>query len=108
MSVDNEWSDKQDDDSRVSVEVVLALAAAEDVDPVELEPPLYAVIDLEALDDLFRDVRPNGPGNVEVTFEYFGREVSVWGQGDVTVSEHLDDSSPRSDHDRGGIRDSES
>lgn len=67
-----------------STRVVEAIAEAEGVDPVALDPPLNAVIDLDALDELFSPnsgvPRPSG----RVEFEYDGYDVVVEG-GAVTV-----------------------
>jgi hypothetical protein len=51
--------------------VASALAAREDVRVDELSPPLYDVIDLKALEELFRDT------SGRVTFEYRDYEVTV-------------------------------
>lgn len=59
--------------------VVQAVADADDSDPVDL-PPLYRVLDPDALDAIFRD-RPDG----SVTFEYNGYTVTVRGTAEVTV-----------------------
>jgi len=55
----------------VTSTVASALAAHENVDVDELSPPLYDVIDPEALEELFR----NTTGRV--TFEYREYEVTV-------------------------------
>lgn len=65
---------------RVSSSVVGALAAATGDDPLALDPPLYRVVDGEALDRLFE-----GPGRIRVEFEYEGRAVVVRGDGVVAV-----------------------
>jgi hypothetical protein len=51
--------------------VASALAAREDVRVDELSPPLYNVIDLKALEELFRNT------SGRVTFEYRDYEVTV-------------------------------
>ena len=61
----------------VTSTVASELAAHENVDVDELSPPLYDVIDPEALEDLFR----NTTGRV--TFEYREYEVTV--DDDYTV-----------------------
>ena len=68
-----------------STRVVEAIAEAEGVDPVALDPPLNAVIDLDALDELFSPTSgvPRPSGRVE--FEYDHYEVVVEGDGAVTV-----------------------
>ncbi len=62
--------------------VVEAVAAAEGVDPIELEPTLGSVIDVDALNELF-DRRPGGAGRV--SFSYHGYHVTVGSDGRVTV-----------------------
>lgn len=67
--------------------IVEAIAAAENVDPVDVEPPayepLYAVVDLEALDALF-DGRERT--DLEVAFTYEGYYVVVQADGRVDVA----------------------
>jgi len=58
-------------DSSAAAAVTDAIAAREGVAPEELQPPLYEVLDPEALEDLFRD------GHGRVTFEYRDYEVTV-------------------------------
>jgi hypothetical protein len=65
----------------VTSAVVSALAAHENVATDELTPPLYDVIDPEALEDLFR----NTSGSV--TFEYGEYEVTVDDEHTVEVHE---------------------
>lgn len=74
--------------SAVSQRVVAAVADARDVDPLEL-PPLYDVIDPDALDQLFaQDARGSEKGPRRVIFVVAGCEVVVHSDGgvDVTVS----------------------
>jgi hypothetical protein len=63
----------------VTSAVATALAAHENVGVDELAPPLYDVIDPEALENLFR----NTSGSV--TFEYREYEVTVDDEYDVQV-----------------------
>lgn len=59
--------------------VVRAVADADGVDPTDL-PPLYAAVDPDALDAMFR-----GRTAGSVTFEYTGYTVTVDASADVTV-----------------------
>ena len=69
----------------VATSVVETVAAEEGVDPVDLDVPLYAVIDPDALDRLFRSA-PAGTGiDGRVTFTYVGYDVTVLATGDVRV-----------------------
>lgn len=74
------------DRESLSTTVVTEVAAAKDVSPVNMQPPLYEAIDPSALDDLFSD--RNGVSSVgKVTFRYDGFEVTVESNGEVTLSE---------------------
>lgn len=64
--------------------VIEAVAEREGVDPMELEPPLRSVVDIEAVDRLFAPTK-NGPRNGQVAFEYRGYTVRVKETGDVVV-----------------------
>lgn len=70
-----------------SVEVVDRVAAIEGIDPVDLEVPLYDVVDPEALDRLVggEGTRSEGtPSRIE--FTYYGHRVVVTAEGTVDVS----------------------
>lgn len=62
--------------------VVEAVAAAEGVEPDELEPTLHEAIDPEALDALFQG-RPATTWLVR--FEYHGYIVSITDRGEITL-----------------------
>jgi len=64
-------------------EVVQAVADARGVTPLELERPLFDVIDPDCLDRLVE----SGDGDLVVTFEYYGCTVTVHGDMDVRVEE---------------------
>lgn len=72
----------------LSTAVVKAIAEREGVDPLEMDPPLYDVIDPDALNTLFTgpanvgDARPEG-----IVFEYNGYEIKVTSDGDVHIEE---------------------
>jgi len=59
--------------------VVEAVARHEDVEPTALDRPLYAAIDPDALDSLFRETTG------EVTFRYLDTVVTVTDDGRVSV-----------------------
>lgn len=68
-----------------SVAVVTAVATATETDPLEL-PPLYSVIDPDALEDVVHSTARERPGDdTIVTFEYAGHAVTVNGHGTVLV-----------------------
>jgi len=78
-----------------SEQVVESVARAEGVDPVDLQPPLNAVVDLDALDALFAPVGgvPRTDGRVE--FRYEDYLIAVDADGTVAV-EPSDATSPES------------
>ena len=59
--------------------VAAALAAREGVEPTDL-PPLHGSIDTEAMDAVLRSA-----GDARLTFTHLGYEVTVTGDGDVSV-----------------------
>lgn len=61
---------------QASTTVVTAIAAAEDVDPTELDVTLYDVIDPDALDALFEQ-----PGNEDLVVEFGVGEYTVTVRG---------------------------
>lgn len=69
--------------------VIEAVAAAEGVDPTDIEPPqyepLYTVIDPEALDELFWPHGSTQRGTGVVHFTYEGYDVTVSSDGSVSV-----------------------
>jgi hypothetical protein len=70
-----------------SVAVVDAVAAAVGRDPLEL-PPLYSVLDTDALDALFASPANGqfrGPGSV--AFEYADHDVTVRSHGTIRVEQ---------------------
>lgn len=74
------------EESTVSEVVIEAVAEAEGIDPVELTPPLYDVIDPDALERFF--CRPPSADQMQtrVTFPYSGYEVTVTDGGAVNLT----------------------
>lgn len=79
-------TDHSRDDVATSREVVEAVAAEEGVDPTDLSPPLYTAIDPDVLDAIFSDGGER-EGAGRLVFEYLGYEVTVRGDGGVSVAE---------------------
>lgn len=71
-------------DDQLSRKVVEAVADAEGVDPTELEVPLYAAVDSDALDALFRE---DGNAIARVQFTYYGYRITVEGDGELDLEE---------------------
>ena len=61
--------------SNAGLRVVNAVAEADGIDPVDVEPPLYETLDTAALDRLFGSVPPTTCG--QVSFSYRGYDVTV-------------------------------
>lgn len=80
----------------VTAEITQAIAAQRDMDPTELEPPLYTVVDTEALNDLFSTTK-HGPRCGQISFSYCGQRVTV--RSDDGVEIEIEDG----DRDRTGI-----
>ena len=69
----------------ITAAVVEAVAAAEGVEPVDLDVPLYSAIDPDALDRLFRSAPADNGIIGRITFTYAGYDVTVQATGDVRV-----------------------
>ncbi|WP_255194269.1 HalOD1 output domain-containing protein [Natronobeatus ordinarius] len=81
----------------VSVSVVRAVAAREDVQPVQLTPPLHDAVDTDALDALFRSIDPeDSESNVRVEFSYRGYTILVEGPSQIVVTDRA--TTAESDH----------
>lgn len=72
----------------LSVSVIKAITEHEGVPPDELHPPLFNVIDSEALDCLFAPT-PRGEPRTKgcVTFSYKDYQVKVWSDGKVSIQQ---------------------
>lgn len=81
ISVASELASATDDSEPLSQTVVEAVARAEGADALDLEVPLYDAIDPDALDALFQ----SGDGYIE--FVYYGYEVTVGGDGRVSIDD---------------------
>lgn len=74
-------------ESSVSQSVIEAIAEAKGTDPVELTPPLFEVIDPDALDQLFAATPTNERMGGQVVFTHNGHEITVHGDNSVSVKE---------------------
>lgn len=63
----------QDEGRRTSTRVIEAVARREGISPASLQPPLYEVVDPDALDEMFR----NAHDGTRVIVEYYGYEIEV-------------------------------
>lgn len=70
----------------VSEAVVRAVADAEGIEPTALTDTLYDTVDPEALDRLFSESASGESAAKQVTFPYSGYEVTVSGEGAVSVA----------------------
>jgi len=72
-----------------SMMIVDLISDLEGIDPVELSPPLYSVINPEALDTLFHSSTGDTPQTSgHVQFEYRGYEICVQSDGEIAVLNH--------------------
>lgn len=74
-------------DDALGVQIAQQIATLEDIDPVELEPPLHDVVDVDALESLFG----GGPTSHDaftgsVSFDYRGYTVTVDHEGTIDVT----------------------
>lgn len=65
--------------------IVEVVADLEGVDPSELTPPLYSVIDPDALESLFTSTDGDGPSHGHVSFRYHGYDVRVSSDGAIGI-----------------------
>ncbi|MCU4801749.1 hypothetical protein OB920_15320 [Halobacteria archaeon HArc-gm2] len=65
--------------------VLAAVAAAEETDPLSLQPPLGEVVDADALNALVTGSQDRSGADVTVQFTYRGHDVTVGPDGDVTI-----------------------
>lgn len=72
----------------LSAAVVEAVADAEGVDPAELRPSLYDVIDPDGLEMLYAQPSRARASNLRVTFAYGPWTVHVDRDGTVQLTEH--------------------
>jgi len=70
----------------LSTRVTTEVAAREGVDPIELEKPLYDIVDVDALEALVESAGRGAQSEVQITFTYYGYEVIVDGTGGVTLT----------------------
>lgn len=68
----------------LSMEVIDAIAEQEGIDPIDLETPIYEVIDLDAVDAL--TTGDTSTNDIEVSFTYEGYEVTVDNDRDIRIS----------------------
>lgn len=69
----------------ISHTVVTAVAEAKGVDPLDLTP-LTEVVDVDALDRMFRPTATSQPSSLELSFWMAGCDVVVRGDGEVVVT----------------------
>lgn len=72
------------DDETPSEGVIKTIANLEDCDPTALNPPLFAAIDPDILDQVYQPAAGGERSSIQITFEYNGYEVTVR-EGTVTV-----------------------
>lgn len=76
-----------------SYRVVEAVAQEEGVSPAELLPPLFSVVDPEALDALAQPDADTNTGQIEIAFTYLDYVVQVRNDSEMGVSVQIGDAS---------------
>lgn len=69
----------------VGIRIVQRVAEHKGVDPIELEPPLYSILDPETIDRLVHRSDTSGRADTVLEFEYSGCEITVEGGDEITV-----------------------
>lgn len=80
----DEFQTVETDNQNASQVVIDTIAALEDTPPTELTPPLYDIVDPDALDNMFAGKASLG----KVVFNYNSYEVNVNADGYVAVKDH--------------------
>ncbi|UPV74795.1 hypothetical protein M0R89_01690 [Halorussus limi] len=77
-----------DEPRPISEKIITKISERNGTDPTDLHPPLYEVVDLEALDDLFAPGRGSNLRNCDghVEFAYGPWRIRVESDGSVAVS----------------------
>lgn len=71
----------------IILKVLNEVADHEEVDPIDLSPPLYEAIDADALEALLTDsISGDRRDSIRVDFHYCGYDVSVKGDGEIEIS----------------------
>lgn len=69
-----------------SERIIIAIADEEGVEPWDLNPPLFDILDPDALDGLFQSTRPHDDLGPSLTFSYYGYSVTVT-EGEVILTD---------------------
>jgi len=69
-----------------SQKIVELIADLEGVQPTELTPPLYSVIDPDALDSLFHSSADDSGSEGHICFRYRGYLIRVQSNGDIEIT----------------------
>lgn len=82
----NEDDSQSMNGNSITTKVVKRVAIMEGVDPLELQPPLYSTVDIDALEDLFTSaVDDRTEGTISIEFEYQGYQVTIESDDEVSV-----------------------
>ncbi|ELY56279.1 hypothetical protein C491_15067 [Natronococcus amylolyticus DSM 10524] len=80
MSESQEFSGGEQTHTKLSSEVIAAVAEAEGVSEIDLEPPLFEAVNPDALNNLFHNATRR------VQFDYLGYTVTVDQDGTVDLA----------------------
>ena len=84
-SVTRTYRSGDDSETDVSETVVMAVAEAAGVDPLDLDP-LYTTVNPDALNNVFEPTVGSATPAMELNFSMAGCQVAVHGDGDVVVT----------------------
>ena len=74
-------------DEAVSIAVVDAVADLEDTTVADIDPPLYEVVDPDALDRLFMPTEDNDRNDGRVSFEYLEYTITITSDGFIRIGD---------------------
>ncbi len=74
----------------IAQRIVEAVATFENVDPIDLSEPVFEFIDPDALDAVVASATADT--NLSITFEAWGHDIGVSGDGDVSIDGEVRDS----------------
>lgn len=91
MQEQNSEGDGRDRTESLASAIITEIAEQEGTDPTKIDPPLYDVLDPDALDSLFVPTKAGrARSGGHVAFIYCGYEVTAFSDGDVRARELTD------------------
>ena len=81
----NQIESPSDGELGVCQAVIASVAGAKGIGPEELSPPLYEVVDPDALDSVFTNTSGSRQAEGSVSFEFAGHPITVHSSGEIVV-----------------------